>query len=81
MTFKIIGSVLVVCCCTLLGIKSTGRTMQRIKSLRGLLSALDIMKSELNDMLTPMPELLKLLSEQVFRTGAEYVCRMLEQAS
>lgn len=61
---KIIGSVLVICCCTLLGLKATGRTQQHIRALRGLLSSLEIMKSEILDMLTPIPELMTLLSEQ-----------------
>jgi stage III sporulation protein AB len=62
---KIIGSVLVIGCCTILGYSASGRTKQRIKALRGLLSALTLMKSEICDLLTPMPELLKLLSQQV----------------
>jgi stage III sporulation protein AB len=76
---KFIGSVLVICCCTLLGLGATGRTKQRIKALNGLLAALEIMKSELSGMLTPMPELMELLSEEVSAPARDMfaACRRL----
>jgi stage III sporulation protein AB len=74
---KLIGSALVICCCTLLGLKATGRIRQHIRALSGLLSALDIMKSEILDMLTPLPELMKLLSEQAREPAREMFAECL----
>ena len=61
---KIVGSLMVISCCTLIGIGFASGLKTRAKSLNGLISALSIMKSEICDLLTPMPELLVMMSEQ-----------------
>jgi len=61
---KIIGALMVTAATTSLGVMSAKRLKRRVRSLRSLVSALDIMRSEICTRLTPMPELLELLAAQ-----------------
>ena len=55
---KALGALLVVSCCTLLGLVTVGRSNQRLRSLGSLLAVLDQMKAELEGLLPPLPDLL-----------------------
>jgi stage III sporulation protein AB len=55
---------MVISCCSIIGLGFAAGLKTRVKSLSGLVSALSIMKSEICDLLTPMPELMELLAEQ-----------------
>jgi stage III sporulation protein AB len=59
-----VGAMMVISCCSIIGMGFAAELKNRVKSLTGLISALTIMKSEICDLLTPMPELLRLIAEQ-----------------
>ena len=61
---KIIGALMVTAATTSLGVMSVKRLKRRVRSLRTLVNALDIMRSEICMRLTPMPELLEILAVQ-----------------
>lgn len=61
---RIIGCVLIVSCTTTFGISCASRLGVRVKALTGLISALEVMRSEICDRLTPMPELMEILSKE-----------------
>ncbi len=61
---KIVGAMMVISCCSIIGMGFAAGLKTRTKCLTGLISALTIMKSEICDLLTPMPELLNMLAEQ-----------------
>lgn len=61
---KIIGALMVTTATTSLGVISVKHLKRRVRSLRTLIGALDIMRSEICTRLTPMPELLELLAVQ-----------------
>lgn len=62
--FKIIGAIMVTAATTTVGLRSASRLKNRVKSLKSLVGGLDIMRPEICTRLTPMPELLELLSRQ-----------------
>jgi stage III sporulation protein AB len=61
---KIIGALMITTATTSLGVLSVKQLKRRVRSLRTLIGALDIMRSEICTRLTPMPELLELLAVQ-----------------
>ncbi len=62
--FKILGALLVTAATTTLGLLSAGKLKSRAKSLSGFVFALGLMKTEICNRLTPLPELLELLARQ-----------------
>lgn len=60
---KIIGAVFLIGGATVIGMSASAMLSVREKSLKGFLSALHIMHSEIGERLTPIDELMKLLSE------------------
>lgn len=62
--FKIIGALMVTAATTTLGLRSAGRLKNRAKSLSGFVFALGIMKTEICNRLTPLPELMEILARQ-----------------
>lgn len=68
---RIIGAGAIIVCCTLLGINATGRSKQRVRALSGLISSIEIMKSEICSGLTPIPELIGRLAGQSSPPAAE----------
>ncbi len=73
---KALGALLVVSCCTLLGLATVGRSAQRLRSLRSLLAALEEMKAELGTLLTPLPELALTLRLRAEQPAAEFFSRV-----
>ena len=63
MILKIFGAATVVVCCSLLGIRCAGAYSRRVKTLRALVGTLTVARSEICDLLSPMPELLEMLSK------------------
>lgn len=61
---RIIGCVLVVACTTTFGISCASRLSVRVRAVAGIITSLEVMKSEICDRLTPMPELMELLAQQ-----------------
>lgn len=61
---RIIGCVIVVACTTTFGVSWAFRLGVRVRVLSGLISALEVMRSEICDRLTPMPELMELLAQE-----------------
>jgi len=59
--FRLIGALLVICAAGSFGINSMWRMSVRVCALRGLMTALETMKSEICDRMTPLPELVDLL--------------------
>lgn len=59
---RLIGAVLITAGTAAWGLLGVFRLRSRVKSLSAIVSALGVMKSEICDRLTPMPELLKLLA-------------------
>jgi len=64
MLLKVIGALMVTAATTSVGLISVKHLKSRVRSLRTLIAALDIMRSEICTRLTPMPELLELLAVQ-----------------
>lgn len=62
---KIIGAIFLIGGATLLGLSASVNLTIRTKSLKGFLSALQVMHSEIGERLTPIDELMELLSETV----------------
>lgn len=61
---KIVGALMVISCCSIIGMGFAGGLKARKKNLAGFISALTVMKSEICDLLTPMPELLERMAKQ-----------------
>lgn len=61
---KIIGAVLITASAAAVGLGSVYRLRQRVRSLGALASAIDTIKSEVCDRLTPMPELFELMAAE-----------------
>ena len=74
---KALGAVLVVSCCTLLGLVTVGRSGQRLRSLGSLLAVLDQMKAELEDLLPPLPDLLRTLLLRAEQPAAEFLSQVI----
>lgn len=75
---QVVGAVLITAGTGAWGIMSVIRLRQRVASLQALSSAIGVMKSEICDRLTPMPELLDMLSDeaaypssQLFKNASE----------
>ena len=62
MILKIFGAATIVVCCSLIGIRCAGVYSQRVKTLRALIGTLTVARSEICDLLSPIPELFELLS-------------------
>jgi len=60
--YRVIGALLIVVCTAVLGFGGVLRLGRRVRNLTGLVSALEIMKGEICERLTPMPELFELLA-------------------
>lgn len=54
---------LVIACTTTFGISSSARLGVRVRAISGLIAALQVMKSEICDRLTTMPELMEMMAE------------------
>lgn len=61
---KIIGAILMIAGTATVGMKNVIRLRGRSKALSVVVSALEIMKNEIGDRLTPIPELFELLSRE-----------------
>jgi stage III sporulation protein AB len=61
---RFIGAVLLITGAAAWGLMSVLKLRSRVKNLGALISALSVMKSEICDRLTPMPELLKQLGNE-----------------
>jgi stage III sporulation protein AB len=77
---RLIGAVLITAGAAAWGLLGVFRLRSRVKSLNTLVSALGVMKSEICDRLTPMPELLRLLENEatypaslLFKNAAEKI--------
>ena len=77
---RIIGAVLITAGAAVWGLLGVFRLRSRVKNLNALVGALGVMKSEICDRLTPMPELLKLLGNEatypaslLFKNAAEKI--------
>lgn len=68
---KLIGSILIILGTVLCGLKSILKMRRRVKSLRSVCTSLGIMESEITDRLTPMPELLEILSDEALYPASE----------
>ena len=73
---RILGAVLVVGCCSLLGLVTAGRSAQRLRSLGSLLAALEQMKAELSGLLVPLPELMLDLRLRAEQPAAEFFAQV-----
>ena len=74
---KIAGAILVVSCCTLLGLMTSGKSAGRLRALRSLLESLEQMQAELGGLLMPLPELLLRLKLRASQPAAEFYGRVL----
>ena len=63
MILKIFGAATVIICCSLIGVRCAGGYSQRVKMIRSLIGTLTVARSEICDLLSPMPELLELLAK------------------
>lgn len=75
MTLRIFGAATVVVCCSLIGLRCAGGYSQRVKLLRSLIGTVTVARSEICDLLSPVPELLELLSKTAPSPAKEFwVC-------
>lgn len=63
MILKIFGAATVVVCCSLLGLRCAGAYSRRVSTLRALIGTLTVARSEICDLLSPLPELTEMLSQ------------------
>ncbi|NLL39734.1 MAG: hypothetical protein GX254_09155 [Clostridiales bacterium] len=61
---RIVGALMVISCCSIIGMGYAGGLRARKKNLAGFIAALTVMRSEICDLLTPMPELLERMAGQ-----------------
>lgn len=61
---RLIGCILVIACTTAFGINCASRLGTRVKVISGTISALEVMRSEICDRLTPMTQLMQMMTEQ-----------------
>lgn len=73
---RTLGAILVVGCCSLLGLVTAGRSAQRLRSLGSLLSALEQMTAELAGLLMPLPELMLSLRIRAEQPAAEFFAKV-----
>jgi len=62
--FRLIGTLLVIGAAGSFGVNSVWRMSRRVQALRGLIMALETMKSEICDRMTPLPELIDQLCSE-----------------
>lgn len=72
MILRIAGAVTVVVCCSVLGLKCAGGYASRVKILRALIGTFTVARSEICDLLSPMPELLEMLSASAPAPAREF---------
>ena len=72
MILKIFGAATVVVCCSLIGVRCAGGYSRRVKTLRSLIGTLTVARSEICDLLSPVPELLDLLSKTAPAPAVEF---------
>lgn len=77
---RLIGAVLITAGTAAWGLLGVFRLRSRVKNLNAIVSALSVMKSEICDRLTPMPELLRQMeneatypASQLFKNAAEKI--------
>lgn len=68
---KWLGAMLTLLCSALLGGSSILHCRQRVRALRALIQGLGQMRAELNELYTPMPELLRRLAERCEQPASE----------
>ena len=74
-----LGAVLIIGATAALGFSSMWRMGARVKILTGLITALETMKSEVCDRLTPIPELLEQLAREADAPVDRFFQRVAEQ--
>ena len=74
---KLIGAAIVILSCLAMGIESSLSVRNGIKSLSSLVSSMELMKDEICERLTPMPELLELLVQRAERPAASFYANCL----
>ncbi len=72
MILRLFGAAAVVVCCSLIGVRCAGGYSQRVKTLRSLIGTLTVARSEICDLLSPVPELLELLSRTAPSPAREF---------
>lgn len=80
---KLIGAVLIAGGGAVWGMNGVMRLRNRVRSLSAVVSSLDIIRSEICDRMTPMPELLELMSKQsaypanlMFKNASDHLCEL-----
>jgi stage III sporulation protein AB len=61
---RLLGAVLLVTACGSMGLSRSFELRRRVENLTALVSALELMRSEIGQLLTPLPELAERLSEE-----------------
>jgi stage III sporulation protein AB len=69
---KLIIALLLVATCTLIGYQKSSELRTRVHSLADLINALEVMRSEICTRLTPMPELMRRLSNDSSRETGQF---------
>ncbi|MCL2562714.1 MAG: stage III sporulation protein AB [Oscillospiraceae bacterium] len=76
---SIVGAILIIGATTAVGLSGVWRMGLRIRSLTGLLTAIETMKSEICDRLTPMPELIEQLTQETSPPVDRFFQRVSEE--
>ena len=79
MNLKWIGTILIVLCCGGFGFRMVAVHRQKVNELRQLLSALDLLQSELRYRLSPLPDLCYLVSNSVSGGVGKLFRRLYEE--
>jgi stage III sporulation protein AB len=64
MGIKLICSLIIIGCCTFMGIKFGDTLRKRVKELNELMAAICLMKTQIHYTFTPLPEIFRVLSEK-----------------
>ena len=76
---KLIGSMLIIAGTFLCGYMSVCKMQRRVNGLNSIAASLCVMESEIADRLTPMPELLSMLSDEMFYPASRLYLRAAQE--
>ena len=76
---SIVGAILIIGATAMLGLSSVWRMSARVRVLTGLIAALETMKSEICDRMTPLPELIEQLTREADPPLDRFFCRVAQE--
>lgn len=75
---KLLGAILIVAGTAAFGVGTVARLRSRVRSLTAVAGSLEIMKNEICDRLTPVPELIDIMVREAPKPAGTLFCRLKE---